>query len=632
MKLAEYGFWKSPLTSDLVVKESLRIGEPSIDDGAVYWLEGRPAEKGRSVLVRADPDGARADISPHPFNVRTRVHEYGGGAYAVDRGVVFFSNFGDQRIYKVSSGSAPEPLTPERPWRYADAAVDRRRGRLLAVREDHSDPSGEPVNAIAAIACEPGVEQNILASGADFYSNPRLSPDGRRMCWLEWRHPNMPWDGVELRTAEFAPDGSLSARRKVAGGPQESIFQPEWSPSGELFFVSDRNGFWNLYRDSPSGPAALHEMEAEFGLPHWVFRMSTYGFTGSGRLICAYTQAGEWSLASIDLSNGGLDPIETPYSDIDGLSVAGDSVVFRGAAPTEPAAIVKLDLASGKTERLQDAAVLAEDLRPYLSAARTIEFPTTGGRTAHAFYYPPHNPDFEAPEEEQPPLIVMSHGGPTGAASSALSLSKQYWTSRGFAIVDVNYSGSSGYGREYRKRLNRNWGIADVNDCTNAALYLADRGLADRERLIIRGGSAGGYTTMACLAFRDSFAAGASHYGVSDLEALARDTHKFESRYLDNLIGPYPEAKEEYIERSPIHAVDKFSAPIIFFQGSEDLVVPPDQTEIMIEALRAKGIPTAYLLFEGEQHGFRNGDNIKRVLDAELYFYAAMLLKKGVRF
>ncbi len=631
-KLAEYGFWKSPFTSDLVVKESVRLGEPALDGGDIYWLEGRPAEKGRSVLVRRTPDGSRGDVSPEPFNVRTRVHEYGGGAYAVDRGTVFFSNFSDQRIYKISPGSEPEPLTPERLWRYADAAVDHGRGRLVTVREDHSDPSREPVNAIAAVSFQPNAEQNILVSGADFYSNPRLSPDGRRMCWIEWRHPNMPWDGTELWMAEFATDGSLAARRKVAGGPEESIFQPEWSPSGELFFVSDRNGFWNLYRDSPSGAAAVHELEAEFGMPHWVFRMSAYGFTGDGRLICTYTRSGQWSLALIDPAGGGLEPIETPYTDIDGLQATGNTAVFRAASPSEPAAIVKLELSSGETERLRSSATLDDGLRPYLSAPKPLSFPTTGGRTAHAFYYPPRNPDFEAPQDEKPPLIVMSHGGPTGAASSALSLSKQYWTSRGFAVVDVNYSGSSGYGRAYRERLNRNWGIADVDDCANAALYLAGQGLADRDRLIIKGGSAGGYTTMACLAFRDVFAAGASYYGVSDLEALARDTHKFESRYLDSLVGPYPEARDTYIERSPIHSAGKLSAPMIFFQGSEDRVVPPDQTEKMVEALRAKGIPAAYLLFEGEQHGFRNGDNVKRVLDAELYFYAIVLLKKGIRF
>lgn len=631
-KRAAYGFWKSPLTSDLAAAESVRLGEPALDGGDIYWLEGRPAEKGRSVLARMAPDGSCADVSPPPFNVRTRVHEYGGGAYAADRGTVFFSNFSDQRIYSVAPGGRPEPLTPERPWRYADFAVDRPRGRLTAVREDHSDPSREPVNAIAAIPLDPNAQQSVLVSGADFYSNPRLSPDGGRLCWLEWRHPNMPWDGTELWTADFAPDGSLADRRKVAGGPRESIFQPEWSPDGQLFFVSDRNGFWNLYRESPSGVAAVHEMEAEFGLPQWVFGMRTYGFIGGGRLICAYARSGQWSLARIDPAAGGFEPIETPYTDIEGLQALGGAAVFRGASPSEPAAIVKLDAASGETERLRSAAALPDGLRPYLSIPRSISFPTDGGREAHAFHYPPRNPDFEAPPDEKPPLIVMSHGGPTAAASSALSLSKQYFTSRGFAIVDVNYSGSAGYGREYRERLNGNWGAADVADCANAARRLADQGLADRERLIVKGGSAGGYTTMACLAFRDVFAAGASSYGVSDLEALARDTHKFESRYLDSLVGPYPEARQTYVERSPIHAVDRLSAPIIFFQGGEDRVVPPDQTETMVDALRAKGIPAAYLLFEDEQHGFRNGENVKRVLDAELYFYAAMLLKKGIRF
>ncbi len=632
MKTAEYGFWKSPITSDLIVQDSVRISEPSIDGNDIYWLEGRPEEKGRSVLVRLDRDGSREDVSPEPLNVRTRVHEYGGGAYVVDRGVAYFSNFQDQRIYRSSSGSAPEALTPGGPCRYADAAADHGRGRLVAVREDHSEPDSEAVNAIVGVPQTVGGEQAVLVSGADFYSNPRVSPDGRRLSWLEWRHPNMPWDGTELWAAEFAKDGTLSNRRQVAGGPEESVFQPQWSPSGELFFVSDRNGFWNIYRDAPEGPTAIHEREAEFGLPHWVFRMSTYGFSDDGRVLCAYTESGEWKLAAIDPDSGRLDAIATAYTDIDGLAVAGNTVVFRGASPSEPGVIAKLDLVSGESEVLRRSATLGDELRPFLSVAQPIEFPTSSQRTAHAFYYPPYNPDFEAPSEEKPPLIVLSHGGPTSSSSSALSLTKHYWTSRGFAIVDVNYSGSTGYGRAYRKRLNDNWGIADVDDCTNAALYLAGQGLADRDRLIIKGGSAGGYTTMACLAFKDEFSAGASYYGVSDLEALARDTHKFESRYLDKLIGPYPQAKDVYVERSPIHAVDKLSAPMIFFQGSEDRVVPPDQTEMMVAALRAKNIPTAYVLFEGEQHGFRNGDNIKRALDAELYFYATMLLKKGIRF
>ena len=632
MQTAEYGFWKSPITSDLIVQDSVRISEPCIDGDDIYWLEGRPEEKGRSVLVRRNPDGSREDISPDPLNVRTRVHEYGGGAYVVDRGIAYFSNFRDQRIYRTSNASTPEVLTAERPWRYADASADHGRSRLVAVREDHSESASEAVNTIVGVPLTPGAEQTVLVSGADFYSNPRVSPDGRRLSWLEWRHPNMPWDGTELWVAQLAGDGTLSDRRQVAGGPEESIFQPQWSPQGQLFFVSDRNGFWNIYGDSRDGPQAVHEREAEFGLPQWVFRMSTYGVSDDGRLLCAYSESGEWKLAAIDPESGSFDAIETAYTDIDGLVVSGNTAVFRGASPNEPGAIVKLDLESGESEVLRRSATLGDELRPYLSVAQPIEFPTSSERTAHAFYYPPGNPDFEAPSDEKPPLIVLSHGGPTASSSSALSLTKQYWTSRGFAIVDVNYSGSTGYGREYRKRLNDGWGIADVDDCTNAALYLAGQGLADRDRLIIKGGSAGGYTTMACLAFKDAFAAGASYYGVSDLEALARDTHKFESRYLDNLIGPYPAAKDVYIERSPIHAADRLSAPMIFFQGSEDRVVPPDQTEMMVAALRAKNIPAAYVLFEGEQHGFRNGDNIKRALDAELYFYATMLLKKGIRF
>ena len=626
MTKAEYGFWKSPITSDRIIEKSVRLGNPQIDGDDLYWLEGRPSEGGRSVLARRR-DGLAEDVTPQPFNVRTRVHEYGGGAFIVDRGVVFFSNFKDQRLYRLDPGSEPEAITPENAWRYADARVDHGRNRLIAVREDHSDTSHEAVNTIVSIPAAGG-EQTVLVSGADFYSNPRLSPDGTHLSWLQWNHPNMPWDGTELWVADIASEGSLGEKRRIAGGPEEPIFQPEWSPNGTLHFVSDRNGYWNLFTEA--GP--VHERRAEFGLPQWVFGMTTYGFRDAGTIITTYTENGEWRLAQIDTKSGKLTDLDVPFTSIDGLQVRGDVAVFSGASPTEPAAIVRLDFSTGEHQVLRRSSEPDGELRKYFSVPKAVEFPTANGKTAHAIHYAPHNPDFEAPEDEKPPLIVLSHGGPTAQSESTLSLAIQYWTSRGFAVVNVNYGGSTGYGREYRKRLNGNWGIVDVEDCTNAALYLAEQGLADRGRLIIKGGSAGGYTTMACLAFRDDFAAGASYYGVSNLEALARDTHKFESCYLDNLVGPYPERKDLYEARSPSRHVDKLSAPIIFFQGSEDPVVPPNQTESMVDALNAKGIPNAYVLFEGEQHGFRNGDNIKRALDAELTFYATMVLKKGIRY
>ncbi len=633
---ADYGFWKSPITSAAIVAESIRLGQIAVSGGEIYWTEGRPREGGRYAIVRRTPDGTTQEVTPEPWNARTRVHEYGGGAFWVDGATVYFTNFADQRLFLLEpgaldgAGQTPQPITPEAAWRYADGIVDRRRNRLIAVREDHTQIGKEAVNTIVAIDLSGDRGQTALASGADFYSDPRLSPDGTKLCWLEWRHPNMPWDGTELRVAEILPNGALGESRVAAGADDESIFQPQWSPGGELYFISDRSGWWNLYREREGTIEPLAPMEADFGLPQWIFGRSTYAFESEQSIICSYTVLGEQRLARLDLGSqapGQLNPIDTPYTDIDEVRAGPGYVVFKGGSPAEPTSIVRLDLATSKTEVLRKAFEPREDLRRYFSIPETIEFPTTNNLTAHAFFYAPKNPDFDPPPEENPPLMVISHGGPTGATSSSLSLMIQYWTSRGFGVLDVNYGGSTGYGRDYRRRLNGQWGVVDVDDCTNGALYLAEQGKADRNRLIIRGGSAGGYTTLAALAFRDVFRAGASYYGVSDIEALARDTHKFESRYDKTLVG----APEFYRRRSPIHAVDQLTAPVIFFQGSEDKVVPPNQAEMMVDALRKKGVPVSYVLFEGEQHGFRRAENIQRALDAELYFYASIFLK-GLRF
>ncbi|MBN1247793.1 MAG: S9 family peptidase, partial [Anaerolineae bacterium] len=628
-----YGTWSSPITSDLIVSGSISLGSSLLDGETLYWLEGRPKEGGRYVIVRRDPDDTIRDVNPAPYNARTRVHEYGGGAVVVDGGIVVFSNYADQRLYIVRPDADPAPLTAAPPapcaWRYADGVVDVARHRIICVREDHTDQTvaahGEAANAIAAISLGDGSQQ-VLVSGNDFYAAPRLSPDATRLAWLTWHHPNMPWDGTELWIADLEPGGGLRDPRCVAGGPSESIFQPTWSPDGALTYASDRSGWWNLYcLEADTGESRrLVDMPAEFGLPQWVFGMSTYAYVSAERIVCSYTQDGTDHLAWLDVATGTLTRIETPYTTI-GSVVANDSTVcFRGGAPTRVSALVALDVASGTQRVLRRAITLDVDIG-YLSAPEPLSYPsvdaTGAGRTAHGLYYPPVNQDFIAPAEEKPPLLVFSHGGPTGATSSALSLHIQYWTSRGFAVLDVNYGGSSGYGRAYRDQLLGTWGIVDVDDCANGARYLVDQGCVDGERLAIRGGSAGGYTTLSALAFRDVFDAGASHYGVSDLEALARDTHKFESRYLDRLIGPYPERRDLYLARSPIYHLEGLSCPIIFFQGLEDQVVPPDQAETMVAALQEKGIPVAYVPFEGEQHGFRRAENIKRALDAELYFY-----------
>ena len=430
----------------------------------------------------------------------------------------------------------------------------------------------------------------------------------------------MPWDGTELWVGDLTAVG-LENVQKIAGGVSESIVQPEWSPDGRLYFISDRSNWWNLYRLTPgSGIESLCPQTAEFGFPHWIFGQSSYGFDAD-RLICTYSQAGVSYLASLDTRTQQLEPIEIPYTEIGGIHVAAGRVVFGAGSATAPGAIVQLDLATGQTEVLRRSSELRVD-PGYLSQPQSIAFPTENGLTAYGFFYPPQNKDCTAPESERPPLVVKSHGGPTAATSTAFNLKIQYWTSRGFAVLDVNYGGSTGYGREYRERLRGQWGIVDVDDCANGAKYLAERGEVDGDRLVINGGSAGGYTTLCALTFRDTFKAGASYYGVSDLEALATDTHKFESRYLDSLIGPYPERRDLYVARSPIHATDRLSCPVIFFQGDEDKIVPPNQAERMVNALRAKQLPVAYVLYAGEQHGFRKAENIKRTLDGEFYFYA----------
>jgi dipeptidyl aminopeptidase/acylaminoacyl peptidase len=628
--IAPYGSWKSPITSDSIVAGSIGLSQPLIDGRDIYWVEMRPTENGRSVIVKRNELGFLSDVTPLPFNARTRVHEYGGGDYTVRDGVVYFSNFSDQRLYVRRGDAAPQAITPAADLRYADPVIDETRGRLICIREDHSVFDQEAVNTLVAIrlASERAGDENpgeVLVFGNDFYSSPRVSPDGSSLAWLTWNHPNMPWDGCELWIGRFGPDGSLEDRECVAGGAQESIFQPEWSPDGTLYFVSDRSGWWNLHRLGTNGNIEpLCEMEAEFGMPQWGFGMSTYAFESAERIVCAYIERGFSRLATLDTRTKKFEPIDSPYTDIRFVRATRGYATMRAGSPVEAASIVRLDLESRTFEVLRRSSSL-EINEAYLSTPRVVEFPTEGGLAAYGFFYPPKNPDYYAPAGELPPLVVESHGGPTAMATTALSLGIQYWTSRGIAVLDVNYGGSTGFGRAYRERLKDRWGIVDVDDCANGARYLVGQGQVDGDRLLITGGSAGGYTTLCALTFRDTFNAGASHYGVSDAEALAKETHKFESRYLDGFMGAYPEKRDVYIQRSPINFTERLSCPVIFFQGLEDKVVPPNQAETMVDALRAKGIPVAYLPFEGEQHGFRQAKNIKRALDGELYFYSQVL-------
>jgi dipeptidyl aminopeptidase/acylaminoacyl peptidase len=648
--VAPFGSWSSPVTPELLTEGTVRLSDLCVDGDDVWWLESRPAEAGRQVVVRRSPDGTRTDIVPEGFSARTRVHEYGGGSYIVAGNTLVFSHFEDQRLWAVPvGGGEPRPLTPEPPeqgaWRYADARAIPGSDFLVAVRERHHGPrAAEVANDVVAVSLAGG-EPVELAGGRDFFAAPRPSPDGRRLAWLVWDHPNMPWDGTELWVADLesgAGGPSTAGARRVAGGLDEAVSQPRWSPDGRLHWVSDVSGWWNLYAEADDGPEPLAPREAEFSGPDWVFGQSTYCFLeGAGlrgpnaaaglrgpnpaysRLVASWAEGGSDHLGVVDPATGRLDEWSVPFTSIAALHPHGEGVVAIAASPVAAPAVVALGR-DGHTEVLR--ASRETDLDPaWISRPEPLVFPTTDGATAHALWYPARNPEFEGPPGERPPLVVMSHGGPTSSTPALLNLGVQFWTTRGIGVVDVDYRGSTGYGREYRRALEGRWGEVDVDDCVAAARYLVERGDVDGSRLAIRGGSAGGFTTLCALTFRDVFAAGASLYGVADLAALAADTHKFESRYLDRLVGPWPEAADRYRQRSPLFSADRLSCPVILLQGTEDRVVPPAQAEVMVEALRAKGLPFAYVPFEGEQHGFRRAETIRRAAEVELSFYGQVL-------
>jgi dipeptidyl aminopeptidase/acylaminoacyl peptidase len=630
---APYGSWSSPIDAATVAKAGRRLGAPALAaDGAVWWGEGRPTEGGRVVLMRRAEGGEPEEVTPAAVNVRTRVHEYGGGSWHLaGPDLVLFVDFGDQRLYRQRLGEEPIAITPEpdspAALRYADLRLAPDGETVVCVREVHGE--GEPENQIVALALSGTGEPTVIAGGRDFYSFPRVSPDGTTIAFTCWDHPNMPWDGTELWTAPLA---SPADARLVAGGARESIFQPEWDAEGRLHFVSDRDGWWNLYRVADGANGGEPEIDqltserADLAHPQWLFDGSTYAFLDGGAIACIRTERGEERLGLIDAGATEVRDLGLPFTSFGfpSLSARGERVAFAAAGPTTEAVIVVYDADSGQLQTVREA---SEEpvAQAYVSEPRAIEFPTGEGEVSHGFFYPPTNPDFIASEGELPPLIVQSHGGPTSHTTPALDRGFVYWTSRGFGVVDVNYRGSSGYGRRYREGLNGTWGIVDTEDCVRAATHLAETGEADGSRLTIRGGSAGGYATLCALVFHDEFAAGASYYGVADTETLASDTHKFESRYLDSLIGPYPERADVYRERSPIHFVDRLRVPVILFQGLEDEVVPPSQAETMVAALKQNGIPHAYLAFEGEQHGFRRSETEIRCLEAELYFYGRIL-------
>jgi dipeptidyl aminopeptidase/acylaminoacyl peptidase len=633
-KRAPYGSWPSPISAASVASYTTSsagtLDQLAASGGFVHWVELRSMEGARYVVMRCDEDGRVEDILPSPYNARTLIHEYGGGTICTFEDTLFFSNYDDQRLYRLDPGQPPTAITPEPPirrgLRYADGRVLKGGRVIVSVRERHLE-DGTVFNELVAIPTDGSGEPRTIASGRDFYAYPRPSPDGSRMSWLTWDNPQMPWDGTEVWQASLAPDGTLSSPARVAGGTDESIFQPDWSPSGVLHFVSDRSGWWTLYRVVDGEVQALPALEADFGAALWKLGYNRYAFMRDGTIACIYSQNGFQYLALIRPDSGSVDTIETELTCFYPPQILCDDrdrIWVVCGSPTDPQSVRYFDPATNRFTVVHRAFEVEVD-RAFLSVPRSITYSSQGGAKAHALFYPPANRDFEGEEGERPPLVLISHGGPTASTRSHLQLGIQYWTSRGFAVVDVDYGGSTGYGREYRRRLNGMWGVVDLDDCVNAALYLTAQGEVDGERLIIRGGSAGGYTTLCALTFRDVFSVGASYYGLADLEPFVHDTHKFEARYSDSLIGPYPEAKAIYRSRSPIHFADRISCPVILFQGMEDKIVPPSQAEVMVEALRSKGLPFAYIAFEGEQHGFRIFENIKRALEAELYFYSRVL-------
>jgi dipeptidyl aminopeptidase/acylaminoacyl peptidase len=618
-----HGAWPTPITSELVVRAAARLGEVAVDGDDVWWSESRPAEDGREVVVRRSADGSLTDVLPRPWNARTRVHEYGGGSWTVTGGTLWFTEFSDQRLYRLDPGSdTPVAVTPEPSVRagvrHADLCV-LPGGVALAVRETHPATGGaaDVVNELVRVGPE-GTE--VLVSGPDFLSDPRPSPGGDALAWLQWDHPSMPWDAAQLLVR-----GADGREHLLAGGPGESVVQPVWGEDGTLWFLCDRTDFWSLYRRRPHGAVELVlDVGGDIGGPQWRFGQSRYALLSDGRIVLAYGRAGADRLAVLE--DGELRELGLPWGTFRHVRAQGTSIVCVAGSPSSEPVVLRVDADSGAADVLRPARDLGLD-PGWFSSPEHVSFPTpdhgTGIDVAHALVYPPTNPEVTAPDGGLPPLLVLVHGGPTAAAVPVLDVDIQYWTSRGFCVADVDYRGSVGYGRRYRDALQGRWGVVDLDDVVACARHLADSGRVDPSRMAIRGGSAGGYTTLAALTMRPGvFTAGASHYGVADLGALATQTHKFESRYLDGLVAPWPSGADVYAERSPINHVDALDTPLAVFQGDEDEVVPPAQAEAIVAALREKGVPHVYRLFAGEQHGFRKAENIRAALDGELSFYA----------
>ncbi|UTA49137.1 prolyl oligopeptidase family serine peptidase [Simiduia sp. 21SJ11W-1] len=614
-----FGSWPSPIHANLLTQSAVSLAMPMLVGNTAYWLESRPEEKGRGVIVRQGIGGQPTDITPAGFNVRSKVNEYGGGDFTVSGQWVFFVNADDQQVYAQSHPLPPRQITRAPNSRFADIRHDAARNRLIAVEEIHHHKAREPEHRLVAIDLEQGT-LSALASGADFYGYPALSPCGQQLAWISWQHPNMPWDENQIWLADITDGGELAGSRALLAQGC-SGYQPCWSPAGELIAAHDASGWWNLYAWRNGQWAPLLPMDAEFATPQWVFGMSCYGFLDDTHLFAAYAQNGLWYCGILATDTGQWQPVDTPLTEIGNVTCANGQALMLGSNPETASALWRFDQSQWHCEKVS----LENPIEPaFIAQPQTVSFPTTGNTQTHGFYYAPTHPDYTGRDGEKPPLIVLSHGGPTAATSSALNFKIQYWTSRGFAVLDVNYRGSTRYGRAYRDSLKGSWGIKDVDDVCAGAEYLVQQGLADAARLIIKGSSAGGYTVLAALTFRDVFCAGTSLYGIGDLTALAKDTHKFESRYLDSLVAPWPDGEPVYRARSPLFHIEQLTCPVAFFQGLKDKVVPPNQAEAMVHALKAKQVPTSYVTFASEGHGFREAQSIIDQLELELNFYGAL--------
>ena len=613
-----YGTWESLITSEMLVGGAVRLGEIVTDGDDVWWAESRPDEGGRTVIVRNGKDQ-----TDKKTNVRTLVHEYGGSAWWVRNGTLVYSQYFDQRLYRRDKSGDSIPLTPEsetqQSYRYADGRITNNEDWYVCVREIHTLSDEEPSNEIVAVPLDGSQQIRVLVSGPDFVSSPRVSKEGDQIAWVQWNHPNMPWDDTQLCIASL--EEMVLSNQKVTKSKAESFFQPEWDDQGNLHVVSDRNNWWNLFRVDQSTNeidlTSLTNIEAEIGLPQWVFGQSRYAFVGD-EIWFVYREAGIDKLATLS-SNGQFEQIKIDATEIESVTNYQDGIVATVSSWKAESSVMFINSEEvrplSKTRDLD----IGESWFP---VPETFTYQTSDSEKAHALFYSPTNPEYEIHENENPPLIVLAHGGPTGSARRQLQLSIAYWTSRGFGVADVDYRGSTGYGRLYRNSLRNSWGLADVEDCVAVAKHLVAQKKVDKNRLAIKGGSAGGFTVLAALTFHDTFTAGASRYGIADLAILAKDTHKFESRYLDRLVGKWPEDEEIYKQRSPIHHIEQLSTPMVILQGSEDPIVPPNQAHLMAKKLKENDIPHALIEFSDEGHGFRKAPNITKAIESELAFFA----------